>query len=218
VIRAKNYNLTAIILIAVSIVVAVFAVVQFTGKDARQQSSADQKLAQIGKDKKPKLKPGKHDAPIQASALLVPSETQEDDLPVIHKSGTLTENETWQAGYVYIIDNSVTVPDGLTLNLAAGAIVKLGSWGSSITVNTDGALNVNGTSNDPVVITSYRDDTVGGDSNSDGSSTSPAVGDYAGAIDATTDTSPIPISGACIIFPCFNSKLTLQLRQTLSFS
>src|SRR6266511_4357454 len=93
-----------------------------------------------------------------------------DDLPVIHVSGTLGANETWSAGSVYVLDSTVTVPNGVTLTINNGAIVKFpyGYWVHGITVSQGGTLDVNGTSTSSVIFTSLRDDAAGGDSGSDG--------------------------------------------------
>jgi len=178
VVRTRNYNLIAIILIAISIAVAGFAAVQFTSKNAQQQSANNSKLAQLGKDKKPKLKPDKHDATIQASALLSPSEEQEDDLPVVHKSGVLTEDETWISGNVYIVDNYLEIDAGRTLTVEPGAIIKMNNSANyyGLTVY-GGTVNMNGTETSPIVVTSLHDDSIGGDSDGNGTSVG-SFGDY----------------------------------------
>ncbi|HJP96747.1 MAG TPA: hypothetical protein VJ843_05270, partial [Candidatus Saccharimonadales bacterium] len=130
-----------------------------------------------------KLKPSKKQTTatkVTAQALLSPNPSQTTTLPVIHKSGTLTADETWTAGNVYMVDYKVVVPDGVMLTIDAGTIVKFtGYYG--IEVQEGGALNVTGSSSDPAVFTSYRDDSVGGDSNNDGASNG-ATQDYTYAV------------------------------------
>jgi hypothetical protein len=66
----------------------------------------------------------------------------------------------------YIID-SITIAMGKTLTVSPGVVVKFGNARSII---VGGALRILGTAIDPVYFTSYRDDTIGGDTNGDGAS------------------------------------------------
>jgi len=121
-------------------------------------------------------------------------QTHADTLPVIDVSGTISSNTEWVSGYVYFVEGQVIVPSGVTLKLDPGVIVKYetGYGDQSITVDSGGTLDAAGTSDNPIVFTSYKDDTEGGDTNGDGSS-SGSTGDYGTAIDSesgsTTDVS-----------------------------
>jgi hypothetical protein len=108
-------------------------------------------------------------------------------LPVETASGTLEANDTWAAGSVYYIPSSVIVPDGITLTIEAGAIVKTGSGVAGIVVQPGGTLGAAGTSENPVIFTSYADDSQGGDSNNDDVSTG-AQDDYTAAIETDGGT------------------------------
>ncbi|AZQ13034.1 right-handed parallel beta-helix repeat-containing protein [Shewanella khirikhana] len=87
-------------------------------------------------------------------------------------SGTLGEDTSWRTG-VYHVSGDVTIPTGKTLTIHPGVVVKLG-LGRRITIA--GQLQSLGTESSPVHITSFTDDSVGGDSNGDGAATAGEAG------------------------------------------
>ena len=94
-------------------------------------------------------------------------------------NGTLANNQALLGTLVYLVDTPVIVPSGLTLTINPGAILKFAS-GAGITVNAGGRLLALGTVAQPIVFTSKKDDTAGGDSNDDGDTTRPGAGDWVG--------------------------------------
>ncbi|MBQ7251066.1 MAG: leucine-rich repeat protein [Kiritimatiellae bacterium] len=87
--------------------------------------------------------------------------------------GTVRSNETWRAGIVHVVYETVYVPALYTLMIEPGAIVKF-LTGTGITIESGGgALFANG-----VVFTHINDDTVGGDTLNDGAASPPVMDAY----------------------------------------
>jgi hypothetical protein len=97
---------------------------------------------------------------------------------IVCTGGTLTANAAWNSSNVYVIQSDLIVSAGVTLTIGPGTIVKFRERSSETGLVIDGTLNVNGTSNSKVYFTSLRDDSAGGDTNADGSSTSPSPDDW----------------------------------------
>lgn len=86
--------------------------------------------------------------------------------------GTLTGNEVWKAGKVHVVYATVVVPGIYTLFIEPGAIVKF-MTGTGIDISQGGALFANA-----IVFTHINDDTVGGDTLSDGYTVAPPMNAY----------------------------------------
>ncbi|MCK4660706.1 MAG: right-handed parallel beta-helix repeat-containing protein [Phycisphaerae bacterium] len=115
---------------------------------------------------------------------------------VIGAGGTLSRDVTWEEvpglGHVYLVTSDVTVPTGQTLTIDAGVVVKFnavdaggsGQYRYRYDLIVAGILNLQGTTESPVIFTSSRDDVYGGDTNADGGGSLPARGNW-GAIQYT---------------------------------
>jgi hypothetical protein len=78
---------------------------------------------------------------------------------------------------LYVVTCNVLIKEGSTLDVEPGSIIKV-EQGRSVEVQ--GTLDANGTASEPVALTSWRDDSIGGDTNGDGSASGPAAGDWGG--------------------------------------
>jgi hypothetical protein len=96
--------------------------------------------------------------------------------------GVLTGRLEWSpsSAAVYVLTCSVTVMPGASLTLDPGTIVKTYQPYQAVQLLVYGTLRSDGTASEPVTMTSLRDDSVGGDTNGDGSQTAPAPGDWGG--------------------------------------
>lgn len=89
-----------------------------------------------------------------------------NDESVIIEGGRLNETTTWSKDKVHVVRNWVVVPNGVTLTIAAGTVVKFCDE-TGIKVEVGGRLVSAGTATAEVVLTSINDDTVGGDTDFD---------------------------------------------------
>ncbi len=104
--------------------------------------------------------------------------------PVINLTGSsVSTNATWPkiGSAAYVLDNDISVPTGVTLTIAPGVAIK-GEYGQypDSRLEISGRLLAQGTADQPIMFTSLRDDTAGGDSNNDGIASTPAAGDWGG--------------------------------------
>jgi len=122
---------------------------------------------------------------IVATALALSGDSA-DAQTIVQKSGLIAADESWTADNIYVITGNVTVATSATLTIQPGTIVKFSSKGLSdvsvLKITVEGRLNVAGTEQAKVVFTSSADDTLGGDTNGNGTATSPRAGDYEGIV------------------------------------
>jgi hypothetical protein len=98
---------------------------------------------------------------------------------IVGYSGTITKDTVWNPEVgPFIVSGLITIAEDVTLTINAGTIVKF--TGASTGIAVKGVLDINGTVENPVILTSNRDDTAGGDTNGDGAATVPAANDWFG--------------------------------------
>ena len=183
----RNFKITRAILVMTAILMSV--VIGSVGVSHNQNPSTEQQpesVAQLSKQSASSTSNQPDKQPQNISAHLTAAQPKAEKLPdrVEHKSGALTQDEVWTSDNTYVADEPVTVPEGRTLTITSGTVVKNTKAGG-IVVEPGGTLNIVGTGDAPVVITSSKDDTLGIDINTDNTSTG-MLGDYETAVHAQT--------------------------------
>lgn len=84
------------------------------------------------------------------------------DESIVRVEGNVTADETWEAGKCYILTGRISVVDGVTLTIEAGAIVKgeagTGPNATALLVARGGTLMAEGTADAPIIFTSVADE------------------------------------------------------------
>src|SRR5579859_3475727 len=136
---------------------------------------------------------------------------------VVCVGGNLSTDTTWNNTKLYVINSQLTINGGVTLTITHGTIVKVappgGHYGTYLDVLGKLVLDTTGA---PVIFTSLRDDSVGGDTNGDGNGTVPAPGNWAAIYIERLDPYNAVVSGAAVVryatygLDLFNSSLSNQ--------
>jgi pimeloyl-ACP methyl ester carboxylesterase len=98
-----------------------------------------------------------------------------DQSAIVAVSGTLVGNAIWSpSNGIYEVFSDITIPASSSLTILPGTIVKMNYQASII---NQGILAIGGVGA-RTFVTSIADDSVGGDTNADGTATSPALGNW----------------------------------------
>ncbi|NVO21563.1 MAG: T9SS type A sorting domain-containing protein [Bacteroidetes bacterium] len=138
--------------------------------------------------------------PILATNTLSFSDNAYDAIGLL--GGTMTANAVLPVrnfsgvqNITYLMLDNITIPQGLTLTINKGVVIKTyyptSSYSTFRKFIVEGKLTAVGTPDSLIVFTSARDDNFGNphDTNKDGSQTSPAIGDWGGFLfKVTSDT------------------------------
>ncbi len=89
--------------------------------------------------------------------------------------GDITQNTKWSGNQVYHITDTIYIDSDTTLTIAPGAILKFDP-GCSLVVY--GVLIAEGTVAEPIIFTSVKDDSYGGDTDEDDGEYGPQAGDW----------------------------------------
>ena len=91
-----------------------------------------------------------------------------DEVCTINKSGFIESDELWEKECIYVLNNKVVVPNGVTLTIEAGTIIKgtsgTGSLASALIIAQGGKIIAAGSASEQIVFTSTADNITVGES------------------------------------------------------
>ena len=91
-----------------------------------------------------------------------------NEVCTINKSGFIESDELWEKECIYVLNNKVVVPDGVTLTIEAGTIIKgtsgTGSLASALIIAQGGKIIAAGSASEQIVFTSTADNITVGES------------------------------------------------------
>jgi len=91
-----------------------------------------------------------------------------DEVCTINKSGFIESDELWEKECIYVLNNKVVVPSGVTLTIEAGTIIKgtsgTGSLASALIIAQGGKIIAAGSASEQIVFTSTADNITVGES------------------------------------------------------
>jgi pimeloyl-ACP methyl ester carboxylesterase len=89
----------------------------------------------------------------------------------------ISQDTTWTlSNSPYVIGDDLYIDSGATLTIEPGTVIKFKNISSAIFLN--GTINAIGSADSNIYFTSFKDDTVGGDTNGDGSASFPAAANW----------------------------------------
>ncbi|NOZ46427.1 MAG: hypothetical protein GXO79_06555, partial [Chlorobi bacterium] len=149
--------------------------------------------------------------PTMTNNVLSFSDNQYDAIGLI--GGTLTADATVSQRSFTGIDNityfmlgKIIVPVDKTLTIMPGVVIKADNYQYNILI--EGTLIAEGTADNKIVFTSVKDDNHGNpnDTNKDGTSTTPAIGNFSGIVFSPTSSDTSSIDHCIIKYASANSE------------
>jgi parallel beta-helix repeat protein len=99
-------------------------------------------------------------------------------------TGSISDTVSWDwegnDTLPFVANYDLTVNEGAQLTLTPGTAVKFDTWGGNMLVY--GSLIADGNESEPIIFTSEQDDAIGGDTNGDGATSSPAPDDWSSLV------------------------------------